>query len=1010
MHQSTTKTSKANTKTTRLRTLWSAAIVAALLLHTLLPATAFADGDFGWAVPLGPDTRTDGKGIAIDNSGNVLTTGEFFGNGDFSPGANEPTIDTSGDEDVYISRIGADGQWDSSTSLQLNVGGDGKDIGWSIASDTAGNIIVVGQFRGTADFDPGVSVNTLTAESQDDIFVLKLANDGSYQWARGYGGVGGAIGEQNLDFGYGTATDGADNVYVVGQFEQTVDFDPTNIGGPNSLTAGGSGDNSDGFLLKLDSDGAFQWVKQVNSPSPDRSIAVVTDDNFVYTGGYFQGTANFDISEPSIPTNGGRDAFVTKHNLDGTFQWVKRVGGSDSDVTYGLDVDSSGNVYMTGVFAGTANFDTSGSGFSVTSLGGRDAFVTKLDSNGVMQWTKQIGSTGNDEGFGIQVGTDDRVYVTGYFTGTATFDPSGAASTLTATGGSNNAFLAVFDASGNLQAARQLGKEANALGNGIALDSDNNPVITGKFTGNGDFDPDPVEEAVISSIPTSGAFVVKLLSDGANTPPVAEDDAYTVNQGAQNQALSVLDNDTDAQDGKPTLQSVDDSTLSGTAVISGSVISYSTPDSGFLGMDIFTYTVMDTEGLTDTATVTVTVEMTGTGNTPPVADTQPTVGMVKNESKTITLTGSDVDGDPLTFSIVTAPTNGALSDPVSTGSTSATVTYTPTVEYVGPDSFTFQVDDGMATDTATVNINVAAEAGTAPVANDVTTTVDEDSSVTITFDASDADAGDTLSYAVVTTPTNGILGSVISNTVVYTPAADYNGADSFTYMVMDTAGLTDTAAVNITVNPVNDEPTAPSEPKEVGVGENSTRSIELTGSDLDGDDLTFTIVSLPSNGTLSSITKTGTATATVDYTPNTGFVGTDSFTYEVSDGTATAQGTVNITVNDTNDAPVANDTTATTTVGTDVTITLSGTDADGDDLTFSIIALPESGELSNITMIDATSASVVYTPQEAGTFTFDFEVDDGNGGTNTGTVTVTVTEVSDGDVKVFLPVTPKESQ
>lgn len=1006
MYQST-NTTKPNTKRRRpvsLRAAWSAAIVAALLLQTLLPATAFADGDYGWAVPLGSGAETVGYAIAVDSAGNVLTTGSFFGGGDFSPNASTPIVNTTGDEDVYISRLNTDGQFDGNAK-EWKVGGTVKDIGRAIAVDSADNIIVAGQFRGTADFDPGAPSQSLTTVAGDDIFLLKLANDGTFQWVKGYGSAG-------EDIGYGTAVDGADSVYLVGHFSNSVEFDPANAGGSGLLTSGGS---TDGFLLKLDSTGAFQWVKSVTSPSPNRTIAVTTDSGFVYSGGYFQGTANFGGT--TIPTNGGRDAFVTKHALDGTFQWAKRMGGSESDVTYALDVDGSGNIYLTGVFSGTANFDTSGIGtFNLTTTGGRDAFVAKLDGNGNLLWAKNMGGVDNDEGFGIKVGNDGRIYVTGYFNGAATF-PAGGATTLTAAGG-NNAFLAVFDDAGNLQIARQLGSGANAIARAIALDGANNAAMTGDFIGTGDFDPDPVGSANLTSVSSTDAFVVELTSNTGpvNTAPVAADDAYAFNQGATNEALDVLANDSDTEDGKPTLQSIDDSSLSGTAVISGSVISYSTPNPDFTGTDIFNYTVQDTEGLTATATVTVTINPTGTGNTPPVANTQ-TVGMVKNDSKTITLTGSDTDGDPLTFSIVAGPSNGTLGAVTPTGDTSATVQYTPNVDYTGGDSFTFQVDDGnLGTATATVNINVAEEPGTAPVANDVTASGDEDSTFTVTFSATDADAGDSLSYSIVSTPTNGTLGSVTGDTVEYTPAADFNGADSFTYMVMDSAGLTDTATANITVNAVNDAPTAPSQPIEVGVGEDTTQTIELTGGDLDGDDLTFSIVTQPGNGTLGAITKTGISTATVEYTPNAEFVGTDSFTYEVSDGTATAQATVNITVNAMNDAPVANDATATATVGDEVTtatVTLSATDADGDELTFSIISLPTSGTLGTITVIDDTSASIVYTPQTAGEFTFEFEVDDGNGGTDTGTVTVTVTEVTGGGggddegVDVFLPITPR---
>jgi subtilisin len=257
----------------------------------------------------------------------------------------------------------------------------------------------------------------------------------------------------------------------------------------------------------------------------------------------------------------------------------------------------------------------------------------------------------------------------------------------------------------------------------------------------------------------------------------------------------------------------DNACVSGSPNTDSAVVTY-TPNPNFNGSDAFTYKVND--GTTDSNIATVSVSVNAVNDTP-VADSQ-NVTTEKNSKVTITLAGSDVDGciASSTFAVTSAPANGALSatsGPMScsgSGNLSASVDYTPKTDFVGDDSFKFNISDGVATgNEAAVSITVT-EVNTAPTANDVSAVTDEDTAVTITLSGSDAESCE-LNFAVVDGPVNGTLGSLtneacVSGTpntdsakITYTPNPNFNGSDAFTYKVNDGIADSNTATVSITV-------------------------------------------------------------------------------------------------------------------------------------------------------------------------------------------------------------------
>ncbi len=457
----------------------------------------------------------------------------------------------------------------------------------------------------------------------------------------------------------------------------------------------------------------------------------------------------------------------------------------------------------------------------------------------------------------------------------------------------------------------------------------------------------------------------------ANAPPVATAQAVSTPEDTA-RVIALEGTDADGDGLTFTL---------GTAPTNGSLtwtppnVTY-TPFLNYAGPDAFTFTVSD--GLITSSPATVTITVTPV-NDAPVAQAQ-TVSTAEDTARLITLVGSDVDGDPLTYAIVTGATNGTLS-----AVSGATVTYTPNANYFGPDSFTFRVNDGTVNSApATVSITVTA-VNDAPVANPQSLTLSEDTSVNVVLTGFDVE-GSPLTYTVVTNPTNGTLTGTPPN-LTYTPAANFAGTDLFTFKVNDGTVDSAPAQVTFTVTPVNDPPVAQN--SAVGTARDTPVVITLQASDVDSSALTYIVVTGPTNGTLS-----GTG-ASRTYTPSAGYAGNDSFTFKANDGAADSNiATVTISVGATNRAPVATPQTVTTAEDTSRAITLTGTDADGDPLTFSIVTQPTQGTITG------TSPTFTYQPASNynGPDAFTFKANDGSLDSATATVTITVTPVNDAPV------------
>lgn len=441
-----------------------------------------ASGNFVWAKQMGGVGGDVGGGIAVDASENVYTMGRFSRTVDFDPGPGAFSLTSPGSWSGFVQKLSP-----SQASAELaaetisGLGGAGFAIteGHSIAVDASGDALVTGQFSETVDFDPGPLTENLTSTGFFDAFVTRLDTDANFLFAAQVGSPG------TQAHGHGTAMDASGNMYTTGYFQGTADFDP----GPATfhLTSAGSWDI---FVQKLDPAGNFLWATRMGSSGLEAGSGIVVDAaRNVYITGHFSGTVDFDPgpATASLTSAGNSDIFVQKLDDSGSLLWATRMGSTDADFGQDVTVDASGAVYVTGHFQGTADFDPGPGVVALTSAGSADVFVSKLDASGGLLWAERMGGTGFDAGNGLALDDSGSVFTTGYFQGTADFDPSAGTAQLTSAGG-YDVFVHGMDGDGNFGWARAMGGVEDDYGNSVAVDTAGNLYGLGDFEGTAAFD------------------------------------------------------------------------------------------------------------------------------------------------------------------------------------------------------------------------------------------------------------------------------------------------------------------------------------------------------------------------------------------------------------------------------------------------------------------------------------------------------------------------------------------
>ena len=828
----------------------------------------------------------------VDSNGNLYVVGTFFGTADFDPSTTgTANLTSAGKDDIYLVKYDKNGNY-----LWANKFGSAvTDTCIGVAVDADNNVYISGFMTGgTVDFNPGAGVANLACGSatNEHGYLAKYDANGNYIWAKLVGDTS-AAGRSSTTR---VTLDSSGGVIVSGAFYGTVDFDP----GVGVATLSTSATNQcDAYVAKYNAaDGSYVWAKRFGGTNIDNCQALTVDaSGNVYAGISFM-SASVDADPgagTAIITGTGTDYNVAIIKLDsgGNYVWAKSWGGTGTETMYGITVDGSNNVYATGSFQSTVDFDPGAGTTSKTVVGGSDIYVSKFDSSGNFAWVATAGATGSDQGRAVVVDGSGNLYLGGYFNG-ATL--SAGALSLTGLGG-DDILVAKLTSSGDWSWLKSAGGTLADRCFALTMNG-SNLFLTGQYFGTADLDPGTGTASMIAK-GKGDAFALVLDSSGnlatsigvtAAAPTFTSGTTATFAENGTGTAYAAVA--TASAGGGAVTYTVGgtDAARFSVNASSGAVTFTASPDYeipadvGANNVYDVTITATDSNGSkAQNVAITVTDVVEAPSNTAPVLDAAKSPALTP-EAKTDTAVPTGVIGTLVSQLI---DRSGALSnfsdtqagDPVGIALTGVdTTTVAGGSWYYTTDGGTWNVVGSVS---ATSALLLKADANTRLYfVNNGTYT--GTMATAVTFRAWDQSTG--VAGTKVSTSTNGGTSAFSSNS--------------------DTASLT--------INPTNIAPTfagagaaTTTATVTAGSSDNVLTSL-LTVSDSDtGQVEAWSQYTAPSHGTLSfgsdGLTAASGGTglspaAGIKYTPNAGYAGTDTFTVTVSDGQSTITKTIVVTV------------------------------------------------------------------------------------------------------------------
>jgi uncharacterized repeat protein (TIGR01451 family) len=380
--------------------------------------------------------------------------------------------------------------------------------------DQVGNVYTSGYYFGEVDFDPGVA--DLTKTGSRDIFIQKYSPNGDLLWLRTFERISPFV--TNFEcHAYGIKTDASGNVYVVGSFNDTLDFDP----GLGTHIRGHNGWDEDIFIVKLDQNGGLLWCHTMGNSSENMALNIELDSfDDIYIAGEYQGDIDIDPG-PSVylltdSNPSWKNIFVLKIDVGGNFLWAYDLKGPSSQCyLHDLDIDHNDNVYVGGAFSSTVDFDPGVGTFNLTT-GSNSAFIQKVDKDANFMFA---GSLGYPETVrSIDVDQYSNMYLCGAALAWVDLDPGPAVYNATMSGSSGGSIVKL-DASGNFLSAATFDNQVSSFTNifDVKVDQDGFLILSGVYHGTVDFDPG-VGSHFLTATPNSFSwddhFIARLDSTG----------------------------------------------------------------------------------------------------------------------------------------------------------------------------------------------------------------------------------------------------------------------------------------------------------------------------------------------------------------------------------------------------------------------------------------------------------------------------------------------------------------
>jgi len=458
----------------------------------------------GWARTWGEVNSDRSYDAVVDNSGNIYVCGWFEAEVDFDPGAGEWVLTSNGARDAYLSKFNSAGGhiWTYAW------GGESSDESFGLTLDPGGNVLVGGYYGGKVDFDPGDETDIRTSPGSGGAFLTKFDPDGNHIWVRDWPGycddyVGGVSSDMN-------------GCFISGSYIEGGDFDPGPLGDFHECNG-----EHDIFVCWYDFDGNFIWARTWGAEGRDEAfgIAIAPAGNSLYVTGKYELTVDFDPG-PGVDEHtsvGGNDIFLSKISFSGDLEWARTWGGLagttyTSDFGEGVAVYGN-NVYVTGLFVDTVDFDPGPGAEEITASGNTDCFLSCFNAEGDFNWVRTWGAFNYDGAWDCETDAAGNVVVGGWFSNTVDFDPDPLAEEIHTSNGATDIYIVKYNGSGDFTWARTIGGQSNDFSLGIGMDSSGTIYGTGIYSGEMDFDPGPgVDEHENNG--SEDAFLMKLPSDG----------------------------------------------------------------------------------------------------------------------------------------------------------------------------------------------------------------------------------------------------------------------------------------------------------------------------------------------------------------------------------------------------------------------------------------------------------------------------------------------------------------